>query len=116
MSRVLIGLLMCFIAFGCSSKMEQRAYSTLSISQTTYDTTLSVLSDLYKQGKITTEKKNEIVEKARDYKEAHNLAVKAFVLYKESGLVKDEQDYLIAMTKATALLAEFLHLAEPYLE
>jgi hypothetical protein len=101
---------------GCASKMEQTTYSTLAISQTTYETTLSIIGDLYKQGKVPETKKDEIVAKAKEYKKAHNLTVEAFILYKQSEEIAKEKDYLINLTRTTVLLTELLQLAEPYIE
>ncbi len=107
--------LFCLLIAACAT-VEKTTYTTLTVSQTTYDTTLSALGDLYKQGKITDDQKQEIIDKAREYKTAHNLAVTAFLKYKQSGVAADEEDYLVTLSKATSLLAEFIELARPYIE
>jgi hypothetical protein len=111
MTLIMVTLMAC-----ATQKAEQTAYSTLSVSQVTYDTTLSMLGSLYKQGKITEAQKLAIIKKAAEYKLAHNTAVTAFLKYKESGLLPDEEVYLITLTKATTLLTEYLELIKPYIK
>lgn len=118
-TKIITGLLviMLFAGYGCTAaNLEKNTYATLSVSQVTYDTALSTIGDLYKQGKIPEQTKAEIIEKAKKYKQAHNTAVAAFLAYKESGLVADQENYLDTLSKASTLLAEFLDLAKPYIE
>lgn len=110
-----VSLVVLMFSFACAT-VDKTSYKTLYVSQTTYDTTMTMLGDLYKQGKITEKQKQKIIDKAKKYKEAHNLAVNAFLKYKESGLTTDEENYLIMISKASVLLAEFINLAKPYIE
>jgi hypothetical protein len=109
-------IMLMILLSGCASKMEQTTYSTLAISQTTYETTLSIIGDLYKQGKVPEAVKDEIVAKAREYRKAHNLTVEAFLLYKQSEEIAKEKDYLVNLTRTTVLLTELLQLVEPYVD
>lgn len=112
--RIFSILVMLMFLTACAT-VEKTTYSTLSISQQTYDKTLLILGDLYKAGQLTTVQKDIIIEKANEYKVAHNTAVKAFLKYKQSEIMVDEENYLVALTKATSLLAEYLELVRPYI-
>lgn len=118
--KIITGLILIITSgmiVSCSAaRMENNVFKTLSVSQVTYDSALSTVGDLYKQGKLSEDTKQEIIEKAREYKQAHNTAVSAFLKYKESGLLDDEEDYLTKFAKASSLLAEFIRLAKPYIE
>jgi hypothetical protein len=84
------------------------SYRTLAISNQTYDTTLTAMGALYKEGKITEEQKNEIIDLGRQYKKAHNDAVDIVVAYEEAGGVGDKDAVSAAVLKASGALADLI--------
>ena len=105
------------LVIGCvSTQTQTEAYKTLLVSQTTYDTTLTIAADLYKQGKLTDEQKATIIQYGNQYKQFHNAAVGALLRFHESNDSSDEADYLKNISLASAWLVEMLTFIQPYLE
>jgi hypothetical protein len=111
----LIFVVMALVA--CAS-FSQNAYRSLVVSQQTYDTTLSVLGDLYKAGKLTEAQKEKAISIGRAYQKAHNDAVTALLLYETSDQSTAEAKklaYQKAAADAAKILAELVAYAAPYI-
>lgn len=80
-------VLAMFLVVGCGARFVDDAHKTLSISKETYDSSLTVAGDLYKQNHITEEQKDRVIEYGTHYMIVHNEAVSTLLEYE---LTKDE--------------------------
>ncbi len=80
-------VLVMFLVSGCGAKFTDDAYKTLSISKETYDSSMTVASDLHRQNHISEEQKEQVVEYGTHYMILHNEAVAALLEY---DLTKDD--------------------------
>lgn len=100
----------------CAS-FTRDAYRTLTISNQAYDTTLSVMGDLYREGKVSEAQKQAAIEIGNVYKVAHNEAIAALLMYEESGGAEaNKQAYLSAASRAAGALAKLLAYCRPLIE
>ena len=83
--KVPLILLLALMLLSCANSFTKNAFDTLSISKETYNSTLSIAGDLYKQGLMSEEQKNEAIKLGNAYKLVHNEAVGALLNYKTSG-------------------------------
>jgi hypothetical protein len=111
----LLSVLMLAVLIACVN-FTQDAYRTLSISQQGYDTALSVMGDLYKEGKLSEDIKNQAIVFGRAYKMAHNDAVIALADFETSGGEANKQAYMNASVKAAAALSKLLAYCKPFIE
>lgn len=110
-------LLMVMMVGGCAHEQNfiTDGYRTGVVSHTAYDTALSVMGDLYKQGKIGEEEKEKAILLGGVWKKAHNNAMTALANYVDSGAVTDKEKYLAAMDQAAKALADLLAYVNPIL-
>jgi len=108
-------LLVSLLTFSCAGA-PRNTYKVLSISFQTYDTVLSSIADLYKQGHISEVQKEKIISAGNVYKESHNTVVSALLTYKSTEALSDEANYLSAMSVASLALADLIRIATPLLE
>lgn len=103
---------------GCAGKFVKNSYRSLAVSQNQYEVSLSILGDLYKEGKITSAEKDNIIKYARMYKVAHNEAVKSLEMYALSDYTDKDAKvvYLEKAALAASRLTGFLAAVAPYLE
>ena len=113
MASVAIILILGLVA--CAS-FTRDAYRTLTVSQQTYDTTLSVMGDLYREGKITEAQKAQAIDIGRAYKLAHNEAVASISLYEEKGGQANKDAYVAASVRAAGALAKLIAYCRPLIE
>jgi len=109
-------LLLVVLALVACATFTRDAYRTLTVSQQTYDTTLSVMGDLYREGKVTEAQKAKAIELGRAYKLAHNGAVTALVRYEEQGGQASKDAYMIAASDAAKALSALLAYCRPLIE
>ena len=110
-------MLMLMVMYGAAcDDFVKTSYQTLSVSKQTYDTTLSVMGDLYKQGKLTEVQKDKAIELGWIYKEAHNMAVLALVVYDASNNSADKGAFEAAIAESAKRLTEFLTFVQPLLK
>ena len=110
-------LIFIVLAMVACASFSQNAYRSLVVSQQTYDTTLSVMGDLYKAGKLTEAQKEKAISIGRAYQKAHNDAVTALLLYETSDQATAESKKLAYQQAAAAakILAELVAYAAPYI-
>jgi hypothetical protein len=108
-------LLIALLTFSCAAT-SQNTYKVLSVSFQTYDTVLTAVSDLYKQGHISEVQKQKVINAGSVYKEAHNAAVAALLQYTASDNLNNEEIYLRTVSTASVLLAELIRIATPLIE
>lgn len=113
----LITLLSLFL-FSCAynTSLVKTSYDILSVSQTTYDTTLKIISDLYSRGMIPEEKRTEIIAKANTFHLAHNSAVESLARYEETRSMSDQESLTAQLSLASSALTDLLIILKPYLE
>jgi len=112
---VLIVVVLALVA--CAS-FSQNAYRSLVVSQQTYDTTLSILGDLYKVGKVTEAQKDQAIAIGKEYKAAHNEAVAALLVYEtsdQSTEAANKAAYQKVATSAAAILARLVAFANSFI-
>jgi len=101
----LLSILFLAILIGaCSScaTFEKNTYVTLNESKDFYYIAMGIVADLQADGKITPEKRTEINKAAKIYKEAHNIAVDAFAIYKVTKSSADKDKLKIAINVAAS--------------
>jgi biotin carboxylase len=116
-ARVSVLVLMVFALVACAT-FSENAYRSLIVSQQTYDTTLSVLGDLYKSAKLTESQKEKAISIGRAYQSAHNKAVTALLTYETSDKTTEpaaKLAYQQAAAEAAKILAELVAYAAPYI-
>lgn len=116
-ARVSVLILVALALVACAS-FSQNAYRSLVVSQQTYDTTLSVMGDLYKAGKLTEAQKEKAISIGRAYQAAHNKAVTALLVYEtsdQSNEAATKLAYQQAAADAAKILADLVAYAEPYI-
>jgi len=87
-------------AYSSCATFEKNTYVTLNESKDFYYIAMGIVADLQADGKITPEKRTEINKAAKIYKEAHNIAVDAFAIYKVTKSSADKDKLKIAITAA----------------
>lgn len=102
--KLLLLVMVVLLATACSGGM----YKTLVLSQHTYDTTLTSMGELYKEGVITDAQKDEAIKLGRTYMTAHNDAVDVLVAYEEAGGQGSQEAIKAAVDKASAALADLI--------
>lgn len=111
-------LIFVVLALVACASFSQNAYRSLVVSQQTYDTTLSVMGDLYKAGKLTDAQKEKAISIGRAYQSAHNKAVSALLVYEASDQSTEAATklaYQQAALDAAKILAELVAYAAPYI-
>ena len=114
--KVPLILLLALMLLSCANSFTKNAFDTLSISKETYNSTLSIAGDLYKQGLMSEEQKNEAIKLGNAYKLVHNEAVGALLNYKTSGYTEESKEsYLNLMKDVSARLANLLDYLKPFI-
>ena len=117
--RILLGvaIMLVFGLVACAS-FSQNAYRSLVVSQQTYDTSLSIMGDLYKVGKVTEAQKDQAIAIGKEYKAAHNEAVAALLVYETSDQSTEAANkvaYQKLATSAAAILARLVAFANQFI-
>jgi len=108
-------LVLVVLALVACATFTRDAYRTLAVSQQAYDATLSVMGDLYREGKVTEVQKQKIIELGRLFKLAHNGALVALTKYEERGGDAYKLAYLAAAQDATNTLSALLTYCRPFI-
>lgn len=109
-------LFLVALALIACATFTRDAYRTLAVSYQTYDTTLSVVGDLYKEGKVTEAQKTKVIALGRTYAAAHNGTVIALANYETVNTDISKQAYVSAAINAAKALAEFVAYCQPLIE
>ena len=113
-----LGMMVLFLA-NCATYsigLTDSMYKLLLTSKVSYDTSMKVVADMYRQGRITDADKAKVIEIGTIYAEAHNLAVKALASYEKTKSDTDQAKLAIQIELATNALAKLLEMLSPYLE
>lgn len=114
LSVVLVSVLLAMFVVSCTTLVRD-GYRALSVSQQTYDSTLSALGDLYHQGMLTESQRDTAIKYGRLYRAAHNEAVTALLAYETDPVPDNKQRYLNSAAKASQQLAALIEFAKPFL-
>lgn len=116
LNYLLIALLTIFIA-SCAynASLVKTAYDTLQVSQVSYDTSMKIVSDLYKRGELNEDEKEKVISYASTYSKAHNAAVEALASYEESRSMEDKEQLEKQLTSASEALTNLLQIIKPYI-
>ena len=107
-------VLVAFMMMACAS-FNVNTYRALNTAGVVYDEAMKGLADLYFQGKITTEQKDQAVKLATAYHGAYHGAVDAFDTYMkvqdQAGLERLKTLLAVLQTKLDAFLAYLKEIA-----
>jgi hypothetical protein len=101
-----------FLALLCScANFSQGAYNALNVSKTSYDATLTTAGELYQEGKIDADTKDQFIKYGDLYMVAHNEAVDALLDYRMANLEQKpvmKSTYMALADKMGDRLADLL--------
>ena len=115
MKRKLVPIILVLFLVACAGNFVSNGYKTLSVSKEAYDSSLSILGDLYKKGQVGEDVKAKAIELGTLYKAAHNEAAGALLAYQSSGSQKDRDRYALAIKDASERLSRLLEYIKPYI-
>jgi len=107
----IIGLFMA----GCAS-FTKNTYRALSVAKETREVGLSSMGDLYRQGKITEEQKDEIIKVGNEYRDAYLIAVDALVAYVTTEKAEDKTKLQTAMREFSTVSIKLTQLLQKYVK
>jgi len=113
--KVSVSLIFLLTLVACASGFVKNSFDTLSVSKATYESTLSIAGDLYKQGLMSEAQKNEAVRYGDLYRQVHNESVSALLAYKTSGASSDKEKYLHSMSNVSARLSMLIEYMKPFI-
>jgi len=115
--RLLYGVAALLMLIGCAYNIGyvKTTYDLLAVSQTSYETAISTVIDLHRQGRITDGQKAEAFDIGRQFANAHNAAVEALAKYEESGHLGSDEQLELQVVAAYEALSTLLNLVKPYL-
>jgi hypothetical protein len=99
-------MFLIMLCFACAhATFISNSYKILATAETVYDTSLKTAGEMYKNGQISDEKKDEIIKIATKYRAAYVLAKQAVI---EAETVKSED----SLKKAQEAITAFLNLSD----
>lgn len=98
---VLLSIMLLVSMIACASFVKT-SYVTLNESKDLYYTAMGIVADFQSKGLIDQVKRDQINKVAKIYKEAHNTAVDALVVYQKTSLAGDKQKLITAIAEATS--------------
>lgn len=105
MYQFLFLLMAMFLVAGCANKFTENAYKTLNVSKETYDSTLNIAGDLYRQGHVTEEQKDQAIYYGSGYMTVHNEAVAALLEYELHESEDAKQKYIDTISDVLSRLS-----------
>ena len=113
---LLMAILAAAMVFpACNEDFTTEAYRTLAVSKEFRETALTSLGDLYRQGLISEEVKEDAIRMGDDYMRAHQFAVDAILLYSSSKTEENRLTAEEALESAVQLYGDLMTLTTPYL-
>jgi hypothetical protein len=116
MKRKISLIVLTLALVACSGKFVNNSFKSLTISKQTYESSLQILGDLYKQGQLPEDVKEKAISLGRIYKATHNEAVAALLQYQQSGTEDDKQKYMELSIDVGKRLADLLAYIQPYVK
>ena len=113
---VLCIILSCILTFGCAHQPqtpEQIGYKTLSTAAEVYETTMSAMGDLYKQGKLSESDKDKVIDVAKIYWSTYHSATLAMDVWMRTKNADDKIVLDKAITELTAAIPKFQEFVLP---
>ena len=86
MRKGFVSLLVMMVVLFCSActDFEKNAHNTLLVAGKSYDLSMKTCGTLYKEGKITEQQKQKVVDLGTVYYGAYNGAVDALLIYHDT--------------------------------
>ena len=116
-TRTIAGLIAIVFAIsmwaGCASLVKNSA-ATLSASNSLYHIAMETVVALQNEGVLTLDDRVKINDLARKYKNAHNLAVDALLIYAATKDAADEEKLQVALAQAIASWADLAALINSF--
>ncbi len=84
-------IILMIFTIGCISMtggdaIINNTYKVLKTTQIGYDNSMKIIASLHKQGKITNEQKNKVIDLGNDFVEAYKIATLALEMYAEGNM------------------------------
>lgn len=111
--KVALVLFMSVALVSCAN-FAKNSFRTLSVSKATYDTVLTAAGDLYREGKLTDEQKQEFIDVGEIYRDAHQTAADAMIAYMTTDSAEDKDKAEVALLKFQEVMSKLLALAVKY--
>lgn len=113
----IVSILLCLTIISCAytPSTVKTTYDTLKVSQTTYDTSMKIISNLYTQGLIPDSNLQPILSTASTYHKAHNTAVAALLSYERTKSLSSLDLLNAQISIVTTSLSSLLTLIKPYI-
>lgn len=98
---VLLSIVLMASMIACASFIKNSSVA-LNESKDLYYTAMGITADFQAKGLIDQTKRDQINKVAKIYKEAHNTAVDALVVYKKTNDAGDKQKFTTAFAEAVS--------------
>lgn len=109
-------LILTLTSCAYNTSLINTSYKALSISETSYDTTMSIARDLDSRGLLPLKDKAKIIKYGTTFSKAHNAAVEALAKYSETKDLSDSETLESQMSIASEALSNLLLIIKPYLK
>ena len=107
-------VLIVFLLASCGPNFAKNSFRTLSVSKATYEVILSSAGDMYKEGLLTEDQKNEFISVGHKYRDAQKVASDAAAAYMITESAENERQVEVALTAFNEIMAELFALARKY--
>jgi hypothetical protein len=87
---ICLGLFLALCACSTQSSVLKQSYDTVYAASATYDSSMKIVGDMYKTGRINEEQKNKIIDYAHKYYNTIHVVKKALIAYKQAQLDFEE--------------------------
>ena len=109
--------LAALVVSGCAGNQPPltMAVNTLESSKILYDGTMTALGRLHKDGILSDEDRDKVIDAGHVYVDAWVAARSALAAYKRTDDAEAGRQYAVAIAEVSRALSTFLDLANPYL-
>lgn len=103
-TTVILAMAMLVSISGCD-KFEKSAYRSIKTMAQTYDTSFTILGDLYREGVITDDEKDQAIDAGDKFRASLNVVIDALTIYKIAKTDESRSAVEIAIVEAMARLS-----------
>ncbi len=115
-TKKILAVLTVLLVISCATTSFQKAgYDILSTAKVTYDTTLSALGALQKQGKLSDSDVQKVLSVARPYYLAYRAALAAYNVYYANPTPQTQADFTKLLGDVSTQLALFIPILDQYM-
>lgn len=113
---LLLTLALFHYEFGCATggNLQKTGYDILASAKVTYDTTLTALGDMQKQGKLSDSDVQKILSVARPYYLAYQTALSAYNVYNANVSAQSQDAFVATMAELSKQLGNMIALLDQY--